>query len=76
MSQAGAISASALTRAASAGASAISARSNSSAMSPPMLEPTSTCGPLVSWANAARDSSSQRPSVPSSNRPSDWPWPE
>ena len=41
-----------------------------------MLEPTSTCGPLVSCANAARASSTQRPSVHSSNRPSDWPWPE
>jgi hypothetical protein len=40
-----------------------------------MLDPTSTSLPVVSASIAARESSSQRPIVPSSKRPDDWPWP-
>jgi hypothetical protein len=38
-----------------------------------MLEPTSTSLPWVSRSIAASESSSQRPIVPSSKRPDDWP---
>ncbi len=76
MSQAGAISTSALMRAASAARSDINRRSRASAMWPPMLEPMMICGPVVTRQNTASASPSHAPMVPSSKRPLDSPWPE
>ena len=51
------------------------ARATSSDSQPPMLDPTSTSLPVVRRSMTASESSSQRPIVPSSKRPDDWPWP-
>ena len=51
-------------------------RANSSAIQPPIDEPTTTCGPAQNRSNTATLSSSQRPMVPSAKAPPDSPWPE
>ena len=47
----------------------------SSMIQPPMLEPTSTCGPSATASSTATASSAQRPMVPSVKAPLDSPWP-
>ncbi len=47
-------------------------RARSSAIHPPIDDPTRICGPFVAKSNTASASSSQREIVPSSNRPPDF----
>ena len=51
-------------------------RASSSAIQPPMDDPTRICGPSVSAARAARASASQSPMHPWVNSPDDCPCPE
>ena len=57
-------------------ASAPSARATSSAIQPPMDEPTRIWGPRVRSRSAASASSLQALIEPSSNAPDEAPWPE
>ena len=49
------------------------ARATSSAIHPPMLEPTRICGPSVTPSSTASASASQVPIVPSSKAPEEAP---
>ena len=49
---------------------------SSSAIQPPIEEPTMICGPSAKASNTASASSSQSETVPSSKRPPEPPWPE
>ena len=68
-SAAGAIS----TRARTRSGRAMAARQ---ASQPPMDEPTSTTGPSTKASSTARTSERQRVITPSSNAPSEAPWPK
>ena len=46
-----------------------------SAIQPPMLEPTSTCGPSVSRSTASRASCAQSPMPQARKSPEEAPWP-
>ena len=69
------MSTSPLMRSASAGSLCIRSRTSSSAMCPPVLDPTRICLPEVTRVTT-RVSSSQSPIVASSKRPLERPWPE